>query len=84
MIKELTNACSLFDIDNPELNSSKDLTLNKESIFMDIGSGSGMVVLHVGTIIGCHSIGIEVNPIRVDLSLRIKDKIAELNPFINA
>ena len=42
-----------------------------------MGSGTGMVVLHIALEIGCRSVGIEVSPNRFNLSLEIKDRVLE-------
>ena len=53
--------------------------LSDSSIFIDIGSGTGMVVLHVGVKVGCRSLGVEVSPNRFNLSLELKDSLSETN-----
>jgi SAM-dependent methyltransferase len=40
--------------------------LNKTSVFYDIGSGTGKIVLHINNVIGCKSIGIEMSKGRVE------------------
>jgi hypothetical protein len=43
--------------------------LNKESLFLDIGSGFGKPVFHAAFQVGCESKGIEVVPARVEFCL---------------
>lgn len=40
--------------------------LNTNSVFYDIGSGVGKVVLHINEIVGCQTIGIEMSKGRVE------------------
>jgi hypothetical protein len=51
--------------------------LTKDSTFYDIGHGTGKVVMHVALEIGCRSKGIEINKVRYDLSMRLKQLLID-------
>jgi cyclopropane fatty-acyl-phospholipid synthase-like methyltransferase len=61
----------------PEINDY--FKLSESSVFFDIGSGTGMVVLHVGVKVGCRSFGVEVSSNRFKLSLDLKDSLVDSN-----
>ena len=51
--------------------------LTNDSKFLDIGHATGKVVMHVALSVGCKSKGIEVNKVRYDLSVRLKNLLIE-------
>ena len=53
-------------LENILVSKKEDYNLNKNSYFLDIGSGFGKPVFHAAYQVGCESMGIEVVPARVE------------------
>ena len=57
--------------------------LNADSIFYDIGSGTGKIVLAMTEVIGCCSIGVEVVKTRHDIAVASLKRYSKNNDDIN-
>ncbi len=65
-------------IERKGVNTANHL-LNKDSVFLDIGSGAGKVVMQVALSVGCKSIGVEVLESRVNIANNLKEEFARVN-----